>query len=127
LPLTTIDYPPVAFLHLLVERERQLPDACSARRGDGVGPGAAGVLDRLRRSDVVQRLGLHRALRRRARPGGGRRRPDHPETSLVSLHCPIEDHPEIGRGLDITREHSVADLDENDEWIVGDVSRLERD
>ena len=47
--------------------------------------------------------------------------------SLVCLHCLLDDHPEIGRGLDIAREYGVADLDENDEWVVGDISRLERD
>ena len=46
--------------------------------------------------------------------------------TLVCLHCLIDDHPEIGRGLDIAREHGVADLDEKDEWVAGDVSRLER-
>jgi hypothetical protein len=54
-------------------------------------------------------------------------RPDHPETSLVCLHCLIEDHPEIGSGLDIAREYGVADLDESGEWVVGDLSRLEHD
>ena len=28
--------------------------------------------------------------------------------------------PQVGgRGLDIAREHGVADLDENEEWVVG--------
>jgi hypothetical protein len=27
--------------------------------------------------------------------------------------------PELGRGLDIAREYGVADLDEDDEWVVG--------
>jgi len=35
-------------------------------------------------------------------------------------------HPEIGRGLDIAREYGVANLDEDCEWVVGDLSRLER-
>ncbi len=49
-----------------------------------------------------------------------------PGITLVCLHCLINAHPEIGRGLDIAREHGVADLGENDEWIVDDLSRLER-
>ena len=48
-----------------------------------------------------------------------------PGITLVCLHCLIDDNPEIGPGLDIAREHGVADLDENDEWVVGDLSRLE--
>jgi hypothetical protein len=46
--------------------------------------------------------------------------------TVVCLCCLLDDNPEIGRGLDIAREYGVADLDENGEWIVGDVSRLER-
>jgi hypothetical protein len=38
----------------------------------------------------------------------------------VCLNCLIDDHPEIGRGLDLAREHGGADLDENGEWVVGD-------
>ncbi len=53
--------------------------------------------------------------------------PEHPGISLAHLNCLLDDHPEIGRGLDIAREYGVADLDENDEWVVGDLSRLERD
>jgi hypothetical protein len=30
------------------------------------------------------------------------------------------------RGLDIAREYGVADLDEDGEWVVGDLSRLDR-
>jgi hypothetical protein len=41
------------------------------------------------------------------------------------LACLLEEHPEIGKGLDIAREHLVADLDDHGEWVVGDVSRLE--
>lgn len=45
--------------------------------------------------------------------------------TLVCLHCLINDHPEIGRGLDLAREHGVAVLDDNDEdWIVGDASAI---
>lgn len=47
-----------------------------------------------------------------------------PGITLVCLHCLIDDHPEIGRGLDIAREYGVADLDDNNEWVVGDLSRL---
>jgi hypothetical protein len=50
---------------------------------------------------------------------------DHPGVSLVCLDCLVDDHPEIGRGLDIAREYGVADLDESGEWVVGDLSRLE--
>jgi hypothetical protein len=50
---------------------------------------------------------------------------DHPGIRTVHLACLLEDHPEIGRGLDIAREHRVADLGENGEWAIGDVSRLE--
>ena len=46
--------------------------------------------------------------------------PEDPRVSLVCLHCLLDDHPEIGRGLDIARQYGVADLDENDEWVVGD-------
>jgi hypothetical protein len=53
--------------------------------------------------------------------------PDDPRISVVCLSCLIDDHPELGRGLDIAREYSVADLDENGAWIVGDLSRLDRD
>jgi hypothetical protein len=31
----------------------------------------------------------------------------------------IDDHPEIGRGLDMAREHGAADLAESGEWVVG--------
>jgi hypothetical protein len=54
-------------------------------------------------------------------------RPEQPETSLVCLHCLIEDHPEIGSGLDIAREYGVADLNDDGEWVVGDLSRLSGD
>ena len=47
---------------------------------------------------------------------------DDPRISLVRL---LDEHPEIGRGLDIARQYGIADLDENDEWVVGDLSRLE--
>ena len=49
---------------------------------------------------------------------------DHPGIALVCLHCLLDDHPEIGRGLDIAREYGVADLDGRGVWVVGDLSRL---
>ena len=51
----------------------------------------------------------------------------HPGITLVCLSCLLGDHPEIGRGLHIARENQVADLDDDGEWIVGDVSRLGAD
>jgi hypothetical protein len=48
----------------------------------------------------------------------------HPDVSIVCLNCLLDDHPEIGRGLDIAREYGVADLAERGEWVVGDLSRL---
>jgi hypothetical protein len=41
----------------------------------------------------------------------------------MCVHCMIERHPEIGRGLDIAREHLVADLDDEGVWHVGDKNR----
>jgi len=38
----------------------------------------------------------------------------------------LEDDPGLARGLDIAFEYGVADLEEDDEWIVGDLSRLNR-
>jgi len=49
----------------------------------------------------------------------------HPAVTIVCLHCLIDDHPEIGRGLKIAREYGVADLDDRGEWVVGDLSRLD--
>ena len=37
--------------------------------------------------------------------------------SVAHLGCLLDDHPEIGRGLDLAREHGVANLDENGEWV----------
>jgi hypothetical protein len=53
--------------------------------------------------------------------------PDHPGITIVCLDCLLAEHPEIGRGLDIAFEYGVADLDENGEWVVGDLSRLSGD
>jgi hypothetical protein len=50
--------------------------------------------------------------------------PDDPRITLVCLFCLIEDHPELGRGLEIARRFGVADLDEDGVWIMGDSGRL---
>ena len=50
--------------------------------------------------------------------------PEDPRISLVCLDCLIDDEPELGRGLDIARDYGVADLDDDGEWVVGDLSRL---
>ena len=50
---------------------------------------------------------------------------DDPRIRWECLCCVIDEHPEIGRGLDIARQHRVADLDENGHWTPGDQSRLE--
>lgn len=39
--------------------------------------------------------------------------------------CLLEEHPEVGRGLDIACRFGVADLDENGTWVVGDRSRVD--
>ena len=49
----------------------------------------------------------------------------HPAVSWVCLHCLSDDHPELAPGLDIAREYGVADLDDDGEWVVGDLSRLD--
>ncbi len=41
----------------------------------------------------------------------------------MRLDCLMDDHPEFGRGLDLTCEYGVADLDENGEWVPGDPER----
>jgi hypothetical protein len=38
----------------------------------------------------------------------------------VEVIDPVGLVPEDGRGLDIAREHRVADLDDNGDWVVGD-------
>ena len=35
---------------------------------------------------------------------------------VLCLHCLIEDHPEVGRGLDLARERGEANL-VDDEWV----------
>lgn len=47
-----------------------------------------------------------------------------PGITAWCLHCLLDEHPDIGRGLDIAREHCVADLDERGQWVAGDLSRL---
>ena len=51
--------------------------------------------------------------------------PDHEGSQFVCMRCLVDDDPAIGRGLDLAREYGVAELDENGEWVVGDVSRLD--
>jgi hypothetical protein len=41
----------------------------------------------------------------------------HPGISIVCLGCLLDDHPEIGRGLDVAREFGAADLDDGGEWV----------
>jgi hypothetical protein len=50
--------------------------------------------------------------------------PDDPRITLVYLSCLIEDHPELGRAMEIARRFGVVDLDEDGGWIMGNVSRL---
>lgn len=50
---------------------------------------------------------------------------EHPALYMLCLHCLLEDHPEVGPGLDIARRHGLADLDANGAWVVGDLSRLD--
>jgi len=41
---------------------------------------------------------------------------DDERLSWVCLHCIIDEHPEIGRGLDLARQHGAADR-KTGEWI----------
>ena len=45
------------------------------------------------------------------------------DSGLVCMHCLVDDHPEIGAALDFAREHGQVDLDDDGEWIVGDLER----
>ena len=45
--------------------------------------------------------------------------PADPRVTLDCLSCLIDDHPELGRGLDIARKYGVADLDGGGDWVVG--------
>ena len=49
--------------------------------------------------------------------------PDDPRITLVCLDCLIDDHPEIGRGLEIARRFGVADVGDDGVWIVGNMGR----
>jgi hypothetical protein len=40
------------------------------------------------------------------------------------MNCLLDEDPALGRGLDLAREHGVADL-EDGKWVVGDLSRLQ--
>ena len=51
-------------------------------------------------------------------------RPGDPRITLQHLGCLLDDHPELGLGLAIAREYGVADLDDDSEWVVGDLGRL---
>jgi hypothetical protein len=42
-----------------------------------------------------------------------------PWITFVCLRCLLDDHPEIGRGIEIAREGGVADLNGNGAWIAG--------
>lgn len=50
----------------------------------------------------------------------------HPLMNVWCLHCLLDEHPEIGRGMDIARrafpggeEAGVAELGEDGRWLVG--------
>jgi hypothetical protein len=45
---------------------------------------------------------------------------DDPRVTTWCLHCLIDEHPEVGRGLDLAKEHGTVDLDvETGEWHPG--------
>ena len=50
---------------------------------------------------------------------------DHPGITLECLSCLVDDHPGLGRGLDLAREYGAADLEDGEWVVVGDVSRLD--
>ena len=50
----------------------------------------------------------------------------HPGIAPVCLHCLLDDHPELGRGLDVAREHGAADLDDEGVWVGRTVEDVER-
>jgi hypothetical protein len=35
---------------------------------------------------------------------------------VICLHCLINEHPELGRGMDIARRQGLAEFDEHGEW-----------
>lgn len=43
---------------------------------------------------------------------------DDPRVTTWCLHCLIDDHPELGRGLDLARVHGQVDLDTDGEWVI---------
>lgn len=43
---------------------------------------------------------------------------DDVDSAVVCLECLLEDHPEVGRGMDLAREHGEAIYDGSD-WISG--------
>ena len=52
---------------------------------------------------------------------------DDPRLTWVCLNCLIEEHPQIGRGLDLAKQHGTADLWDDGEWIgrSGDLSEVD--
>lgn len=44
---------------------------------------------------------------------------DEDDSELVCLHCVIDDYPEIGRALELAREHGQVDLDDG-VWVAAD-------
>lgn len=44
---------------------------------------------------------------------------DDPRVTTWCLHCLIDDHPEIGHGLDLARVHGQVDL-EDGVWVVSE-------
>ena len=54
-------------------------------------------------------------------------RPGDPRVSLVHLDCLLTEHPELAHGVAIAGEYGVADRGDDGVWVVGDLSRLERD
>jgi hypothetical protein len=49
---------------------------------------------------------------------------EHPLVRMVCVGCLLEEHPEVGRGLEVACEYGVADLADDGGWMVGDLSRL---
>src|SRR5215212_1598677 len=45
---------------------------------------------------------------------------EHPALKWLCLGCLLEEHPEVGLGLDIARRFGVADLDDDGHWVLGD-------
>jgi hypothetical protein len=49
---------------------------------------------------------------------------EHPDVHAMHACCLLEEHPELGPGLEIASEYGVADLADGGEWMVGDLDRL---